>query len=215
MDRKNKKENVAALHRDTIMSAAEKLFLEKGVSATTIDEISKASQYSRRTIYAYFESKEEILYHIIVKGLSALKADISTAIEESSDFFQQYLAICSAMEKYHRNCPQSFESVNQANIKEIDFSTILQVVKQIFTLGTEINVMLAEFIENGKIDGIVREEVQPMKTVYILWSNISSLLTLAQNKSAFLEKELSTTQTDFLEYGYKQIINAILVKPIR
>ena len=60
-----KKEAVAALHREQIMKAAEALFTEKGYEQTTIDDISKASQYSRRTLYAYYESKEDILYHII------------------------------------------------------------------------------------------------------------------------------------------------------
>jgi AcrR family transcriptional regulator len=210
LNRQNKKENVAALHRETIMSAAEKLFLEKGVSATTIDDISKASEYSRRTIYAYFESKEAILYHIIVKGLSALKENICAAIESSTDFMKQYFAICSAMKEYDMSSPQSFESVNQANIKNIDFSLIPPVTTKIFSLGTEINEILAEFIENGKKTGVIKPDVQTMKTVYILWANISSLISLVQSKGAFIEKEFTTTEAEFLEYGYKQIINSIL-----
>lgn len=215
MDRQNKKENVAALHRETIMDAAEKLFLEKGVIATTIDDISKSSEYSRRTIYAYFESKEDILYHIIARGLSALKENIEAAIESSSDFIKQYSAICDAMKEYHMNSPQSFESVNQANTKNIDLSAIPPVITQIFSLGTEINAALADFIESGKKGGIVREEVQTVKTVYIIWSSISSLFSLVQSKGIFLEKEFSTTQADFLEYGYKQIINSIIIEQMR
>lgn len=214
MDRQNKKENVAALHREAIMSASEKLFLKKGVSATTIDDISKASEYSRRTIYTYFESKEGILYHIIVKGLTILKESVSKAIENNSDFVKQYLAICDAMKEYHMNSPQAFESVNQANMKDVDLSAIPPIVMQVFSLGTEINAMLADFIENGKKTGVIRKEVQAMKTVYILWSSISALLSLVQSKGIFLEKEFGTTEADFLEYGYKQIINSILEERI-
>lgn len=43
MGRENKKEAVAALHREQIMKAAEKLFSEKGYEQTTIEDISKAS----------------------------------------------------------------------------------------------------------------------------------------------------------------------------
>ena len=60
MGRENKKAAVAALHRQQILSAAEKLFAEKGFEQTTIGEISEASAYSRRTIYAYYTSKEDI-----------------------------------------------------------------------------------------------------------------------------------------------------------
>lgn len=60
------------------MKAAEKLFSEKGYEQTTIEDISKASEYSRRTIYAYYESKEDILHHIVEKGLIELKMTLKT-----------------------------------------------------------------------------------------------------------------------------------------
>lgn len=80
MDQMSRKEAVTSLHRARIMTAAEKLFSEKGYAQTTIDDISKASEYSRRTIYAYYESKEDILHHIIEKGLRSLKTDIENAV---------------------------------------------------------------------------------------------------------------------------------------
>lgn len=79
MGKMTRKEAVAALHRARILTAAEKLFSEKGYAQTTIDDISKASEYSRRTLYAYYESKEDILHHIIEKGLRSLKKDIESA----------------------------------------------------------------------------------------------------------------------------------------
>ena len=57
----NQKEAVAALHRARMLTAAEELFQQKGFEATTIDDISKASGYSRRTLYAYFVNKEDFL----------------------------------------------------------------------------------------------------------------------------------------------------------
>ena len=58
MGRENKKEAVAAFHREQIIKASESLFSEKGFEQTTVDDISRQSGYSRRTVYAYFESKE-------------------------------------------------------------------------------------------------------------------------------------------------------------
>ena len=214
MGRQNKKESVAALHRESILSAAEKLFLKKGVTATTIDDISKASEYSRRTIYVYYESKEDILYHIILKGLVSLKDDLTAALQQQKDFIEQYRTICNAMEKYQANCPQSADSVNQMKSGDIDLNSIPQVILQIFELGTDINKLLADYIEQGKRQGVVRSDIEPMKTVYIMWGSITSLLSLVQNKGQFLEKEFSASQESFLEYGFRQIINSILEERI-
>ena len=48
--------------RDTIARVALELFAERGYEETTLAEIAEAADVSPRTIFAYFESKEEILF---------------------------------------------------------------------------------------------------------------------------------------------------------
>src|SRR5579862_4398621 len=47
--------------RDTIARAALRLFAERGYDDTTLVDIAEAAQVAPRTIFAYFESKEDIL----------------------------------------------------------------------------------------------------------------------------------------------------------
>jgi len=139
-----------------------------------------------------------------------LKEDLVEAIGQKKGFIEQYRVICNAMEKYQANSPQSANSINQMNSGDINFSSIPPTVVKIFELGTEINKLLADYIEQGKKHGVVRTDVEPMKTVYIIWGSITALLSLVQNKGELLEKEFSISKESFLEYGYKQIINSIL-----
>ncbi|WP_251387981.1 TetR/AcrR family transcriptional regulator [Mediterraneibacter agrestimuris] len=210
MGRENKKEAVATLHREQIMKAAEQLFSKKGFAQTTIDDISKASEYSRRTIYSYYESKEDILHHIIEKGLVILKQDIQNAINLNDSFIDGYKLICMAMRKYQVEYPHSVNNVNTAKFSDFDIENLSETIKHILILGTEINTILAEFIEKGKEKGIVRQDIVPMLTVYILWSSITSFLSLAQTKGQFISKQFSISENEFLDYGFKQIINSIL-----
>jgi AcrR family transcriptional regulator len=48
--------------RETIANAARLLFAERGYHATTLPEIAEAADVSTRTIFAYFPSKEDILF---------------------------------------------------------------------------------------------------------------------------------------------------------
>ena len=48
--------------RETIAHAARELFAERGYHATTLPDIAEAADVSTRTIFAYFPSKEDILF---------------------------------------------------------------------------------------------------------------------------------------------------------
>jgi len=48
--------------RETILTAALQLFAERGYTNTTLDDIADAAEVSTGTLFAYFPSKEDILF---------------------------------------------------------------------------------------------------------------------------------------------------------
>jgi AcrR family transcriptional regulator len=59
--------------RDTISRVAVELFAERGYDETTLAEVAEAADISPRTIFAYFDSKEEILFCEAVAEIDGLK----------------------------------------------------------------------------------------------------------------------------------------------
>jgi AcrR family transcriptional regulator len=64
--------------RETIARAAHQLFVERGYHATTLPDIAEAAEVSPRTIFAYFPSKEDILFSVFVQT----KDDLAQALDE-------------------------------------------------------------------------------------------------------------------------------------
>jgi AcrR family transcriptional regulator len=64
--------------RETIARAAHELFAERGYHATTLPEIAEAADVSTRTIFAYFPSKEDILFN----NFSLMRDALVTALAE-------------------------------------------------------------------------------------------------------------------------------------
>ena len=163
MGRGNKNTAVAALIKEHILSAASRLFTEKGFSASRIDDISAMSGYSRRTIYAYFESKEDILDHITVKGLSALLGDIRSAAASNRDITGRWLDICGAMLRYKAKYPTSDRAVEASSPDKLTKKELSPARKEILRLGSEINDLLAGFIRDGISSGEVRPGILPRR----------------------------------------------------
>ena len=106
--------------------------------------------------------------------------------------------------------PHSSTNINSVHSSDFDLDNLSDTVNHILLLGTEINTILAAFVESGKENGIVRQETVPMLTVYVLWSSITSLLTLVRTKGKFILNQFSISENEFLDYGFKQLINSIL-----
>src|SRR2546426_518331 len=67
--------------RETIARAAHELFAERGYHATTLPDIAEAADVSTRTIFAYFPSKEDILF----SDFAVMKEALTQALAERPD----------------------------------------------------------------------------------------------------------------------------------
>jgi AcrR family transcriptional regulator len=69
------RDEVAALKRERIISAAVELFYERGYENTTLDAVAERLGVTKPFIYAHFDAKSELLAEICTRGVdSALRA---------------------------------------------------------------------------------------------------------------------------------------------
>jgi AcrR family transcriptional regulator len=57
---KSKRELNKAKKEALFINAAEKLFMKKGFENTSINEVAKEAGLTKRTLYQYFQSKEDL-----------------------------------------------------------------------------------------------------------------------------------------------------------
>src|ERR1700719_4781098 len=79
--------------RDRIARVALELFAERGYDETTLADIAEAADVSPRTIFAYYENKEDILFceeGIFIDGLRRMldaRSPGATTIDAFREFF--------------------------------------------------------------------------------------------------------------------------------
>jgi AcrR family transcriptional regulator len=87
--------------RETIARAAHELFAERGYHETTLPEIAQAADVSTRTIFAYFPSKEDILFSDfeVLKEALAQALDDRPEGEEALETVRAFILSSQAMQR--------------------------------------------------------------------------------------------------------------------
>lgn len=71
--------------REAIVEAAERLFLERGFGAVSMDELAEAAGVARRTLYNQFASKEDIFREMLLRVSHQLEDAFPPGIETQGD----------------------------------------------------------------------------------------------------------------------------------
>lgn len=206
MNQENKKDAVAALHRENIVRAAAALFAQKGFDASSIDDIARESGYSRRTIYIYGKSKENLLCLAIAQELRTLRDGLRRT-QEISGFFAQYDAICAELLTFHRRCPLSTSVVRKSAVSD----NPLPAEQLILSLGTEINALLADFLAQGQREGLVRPDVFPALDAQLFTTALEAQFSLWDARKDYLISVFSLDEKAFLARVREQLLRGLLL----
>ena len=74
-----------------IITVASDLFFKYGYSRVPLDEIAKALSMSKKTIYNYFGSKEELLFAIIKSSSHEFEANIDAVEKETGLTYEEHV----------------------------------------------------------------------------------------------------------------------------
>lgn len=88
--------------REAIVEAAERLFLERGFGAVSMDELAEAAGVARRTLYNQFSSKEEIFRETLLSVSGQLEGVLPPGVETQGDVEDVLRLIARAILQLHR-----------------------------------------------------------------------------------------------------------------
>ncbi|OJE44005.1 TetR family transcriptional regulator [Bacillus proteolyticus] len=151
--------------RKEILETAERLFVTKGYTKTTVNDILKEIGIAKGTFYHYFKSKEEVMDEIIMR---IIKADVAKAKVIISN------PNIPVLEKLFRvlmeHSPKSgdikdkmIEQFHQPNNAEMHQKSLVQSI-------IHLSPVLAEILEQG-IDEGVFSTPYPQETIELLLSS--------------------------------------------
>lgn len=198
-----------SVHRLHIATAAGELFKEKGIEATSVNEIAKQAGYSKATIYVYFKNKEEIVEYLVLHSMVKLKEYLVAALESDTNGKEKFFKICQALVQYEEEYPFYFSLV--LDHINIDFEQIQceDSENETYRVGEEINQIMYEYFVSEINKGILKKREHLTSCILNIWGMISGSIQLASKKQEYISYAIKQNKQEFLQEGWNLIYDAI------
>lgn len=205
-----KKEALTAFHQEAIADVANRLFLEKGFGATTMDDIAREAEYSKATLYVYFKSKDQIYLYILLKAMRLLHEKIREGLAASTDAIGQYHAICRKFREYNEQHPSYYQGLSETIATDAESRRREPLLQSIYDEGEQVLGLVQTMLDNGVRQGHFRQGLSGTCAGLLYGSMFSSVIQLAGDKDEYIQQSTGMTKDDFLQFAFDTMLRGLL-----
>jgi len=137
-----------------IIEAATDRFMDAGLYKVTMDEIASDLRMSKKTVYKFFPSKEDLLKAIVHTMLKRVESEVQAIISSEKPFEEKFISILTLVGKILRRLSRPFMTDMQR------FAPGLW--KEIETFRREkVFSKIQQIFRQAKKEGVFREDLDP------------------------------------------------------
>ncbi|TAK58062.1 MAG: TetR/AcrR family transcriptional regulator [Bacteroidetes bacterium] len=189
--------------RQRILEVAQEHFLRLGFSKVTMEEIATQLGISKKTLYVYFPSKEELLSEVMTTMQNGISTTIDAILNETSlDFVEKVRRMMVHGGMFHskfsshfwvdmqKNCPTVWRGCDDFRIMRMRANTL-------------------KIVNEGMESGFFRKDINPQIAVLIYTAAIQQLMTPE------MLSQLPVTMQELFETIIKIVFEGILTDEAR
>ncbi|OOM74230.1 TetR/AcrR family transcriptional regulator [Clostridium sp. BL-8] len=205
------KEAKKKIRRENIVNAAETVFFLKGIDGATMDDVAKEVKYSKRTVYSYFESKEQLCYEITCRAFDMSEKMEQAALELNSlkNGLEKILVIGKAKIDFLNKYPDYFKFILAFNNMSVKNLPRDEVIMACYEKQSKLFSILTDILKEGIEDKSIRNDLNVINTSYILYLNIMSLIKIILEKENAVITDRGVDIDEIIETMFTLTIRSI------
>lgn len=192
----NDKKGGVLLKQEQIIEAARKLFHKFGFKKVSMDEIANEAGVTKKTIYMYFNSKEELLKYFIQEELLNMKKIVEEVEKKNLNFFDTVNEGIYKLLNYKKE-----KDFLQIIAKEAEWLKNPIVIQNLQLIDKQIQNYIKEKLEEAKEKGFIRYDDLDVTTFLIYKMYIALIFEWDENNKKLDEKKIAKTITEILKSG--------------
>lgn len=211
MTRESRKEIIQEMNKDAIINASEALMAKHplGLEQVTMDEIAKASDFTKRTIYSYFQSKEEIYVTICIRGFIKLHQLLKEVIDPKVSGLKQVELFGKEIIKFSEEDPLHFYATIDYVPNQYSNTVREEFLLELFNQGEVSIHYLIDSIKKGVLDKSIKNVTNIEETAFSIWAMLVGLLSMKKVKASYLSQTYGIDLTNWLNSSLDIILNSL------
>jgi AcrR family transcriptional regulator len=199
--------------RETILSAAARVFARRGLEHSTIGMIAREAEVAVGTIYLYFSSRDDLFLTLTAERIQRLNDRYREIQARRLAPLEELRAVVSAYFEYLAESRELFltqQSAGYAHIRkrlkhrgEIErYDTVLKLGRECFELWAK---SVSRVCEAGSVDDPNRRAL----VAAVIWAGLNGTFLLTGRDSAFFREVSGLSPDDFLEQALDFHLKAV------
>ena len=177
-----------------------------------MDDVAKEAEFSKRTLYLYFNSKEQLYFEIMARGYRKLIGMLDEDTEqESGGAIGKIRRMAWTMYRFSREQPSYFRAIMGYETGELDFQKGIPDASReaCYALGEDLLGRLMGMLKQGIAERSVRGDLDPEKTALALWGCIVGVFSIAGKKENYLKNYHAVTPEDLVSATFDLMLRSV------
>lgn len=212
----SRRERERQMREAELIAAAEKIFYQKGYDEASMDEIAQEAEFTKKTLYQYFNNKKELYFAVACKGFQALLEYLQSANQTECNGFEKMRLFTLAYYRFYQDYPYFFRLIKYCPMPGMneEGSPYYQKLEDIKAFMVQI---LVDTIEKGKKDRSIRRNLDSrMAAQSLIFFSTGFFYRLSEigkrfefKVSQIFENGSASNQEEFIRFSLELLCNTL------
>lgn len=198
--------------KESIIDAAQKVFFEKGLHLSTMDEIADHAELAKGTLYLYYRSKEDLYLAVMVRGLRTLRTMFEEIQHQERSIVPLLVDIVNTYVLFFEKHRNFFRMMHFFNTPQFHKQVSPEVMESCDTFNQSLWTMVTRIIRRGKKEKKIRADIKPIEVAVIMWTNASAMMMRIDNQHEMFKQKLHIDLNNTLYTANKLLLEAVLTE---
>lgn len=193
-----------------IIESADRLFSLSGYEATTMNDLAKATNLTKRTLYKYFVNKDDLFFAVILNGYQKLWREIACECEKGQTGLEKLELSGTAFYAFYIREPGLLYLMGKiGRVRSQNTNIELPYQEQFYAYNKTMFAAINQIFEQGKTDGSLRNDIDAPQLMGSFIFTLTGFFYMYSLSGQSYLKFLDVKESDFIKTTLTLLIDTV------